>query len=124
MAVWGMMKKDYNVDIDKNEAYKIGDLITAIKSLINSNSRVKIIQGLYRKGQSKYAGMSCVDSLWTANTDVAGSMGNELQQIELDDGKDHTWKYARAKATFQLMAVTTQFPPSLKDLREPVQKIF
>ena len=49
------MKQDYNMEIDKNQAYRLGDLEAAIKSLDNSNSTVKIVQGLYNKGASKYS---------------------------------------------------------------------
>lgn len=43
-AIWGKMKQDHNVEIDRNEAYNLGDLVIAIKSLINSNSSVKIVR--------------------------------------------------------------------------------
>ena len=48
--------------------------------------------------------------MWTASQDVANSMGNGVQEIELSDGTVGNWKYALAYATYHLMAVIVQIP--------------
>ena len=54
--------------------------------------------------------------------DVISSMGNNIQEVELSNGVSRKWKYARVYATYQLLAMTLQFPMSLMDLKELVHK--
>ena len=90
--VWGKMKSEHNTEINKNQTYCLGDLAKAFQSLVNSNSQVKILQGLYGKGSAKYSGLSTCDQMWTATQDVIDSMGNNIQEVELSNRETGTWK--------------------------------
>ena len=65
--------------------------------------------------------MSCVDSKWKATRDVADSLGDELQKMM--ERSTHGSMQELMKHE-HLMSITVQFPPSLKDLQEPIQKLF
>ena len=42
MTIWGHMKTKASVDIMSNVSYKLWDLITAIVSIVSTNSLVKV----------------------------------------------------------------------------------
>ena len=60
-AVCDEMKQRYNIEIDKNVTYNLGDLEDAIKSLVDEGYRVRVLKELFKNGSDKYKGMSSLE---------------------------------------------------------------
>ena len=72
--------------------------------MVNTNSEVKILRGLFGKGTSKYSGLSSGEQMYTAIQDVIGATGNTIDEVKLSDRTTGILKYARARVTYNLMA--------------------